>query len=299
MTPRVRRIWLGAGAVTGCILAAVQILHDVRIPIRLLPGVAARVNGREIDAASVDRTVASFDAPLRAAGAHARERVVSRMIDEELLVQHALDSGAAETDPEVRAALVRAAITRVNSEVSSQTVSEAEIEAFYRAHRAAYASSAQYQVTPLYFESAAFPSIGDALRRADQARAGIRSGESVETLERSADPLPFAPPGELMTARTLANYFGSPLIGGLDHISVGDTTPSAAFGRGVLLLYLNRRMASEVPGLSAVRDLVQADALREKQEIALSNLLQSLRRTARIDIAPAQSAAGPTDARGP
>jgi PPIC-type PPIASE domain len=285
MTPHSRRAWLIGGALTGCALAAIQILHDVRIPVRLLPNVAARVNGREIDEASVDRTVASFDAPLRGPGSYARERVVLRMIDEELLVQHALDSGTAETDPEVRAALVRAVITRVNSEVAAQTLSEEEIEAFYKAHRIAYASPVSYEVTPLYFESSAFPSVQEAQRRAAEARAGIHAGQTVETLRRGADPLPFAPPAQLMTARTLANYFGSPLVDGLDHVPVGETTQPANFGRGVLLLYLNRRVDSETPNLGSIRELVQADAMRERQEIALEKLLGSLRKAARIDIA--------------
>src|ERR1700731_3378980 len=199
MTSSARRTWLVFGALTGCLLAAIQIFHDARVPVRFLPGVAARVNGREIDAASVDRTVAGFDARVRNSQPAARERVVSRMIDEELLVQPALDSGAAETDPEVRAAVVRAAITRVNSEIASQSVSEWEIAAFYQSHRSAYASPAAYQVTPLYFESRAFPRVEDARQRADPARAAIRAGRAVESLRRAADVLPFEPPAQLAT----------------------------------------------------------------------------------------------------
>ena len=43
----------------------------------------------------------------------------------------------------------------------------------------------------------------------------------------------------------------------------------------------------------ADRDLVQAVALRDKQEIALENLLASLRKLARIDIAPGSPPASP------
>jgi parvulin-like peptidyl-prolyl isomerase len=254
--------------------------------VSFLPGVAARVNGREIDAASVDRTVAGLDARLRNAEPDARKRVVSRMIDEELLVQHALDSGAAETDPEVRAALVRAAIARVNSEVSSQSVSDSEIGAFYQSHRSAYSSPAEFQVTPLYFESRAFPNLEEAERRADSARAGVRAGQTVESLQRAADVLPFGPPAQLATARTLANYFGPPVADELDRLQAGEATQPAAFGHGVLLLYLNRRVAGATPGLQSIHDLVQADALRGKQEAALADLLASLRKSARIDIAP-------------
>jgi hypothetical protein len=285
VTSRARRAWLICGAVTGCVLSAIQILHDARIPVGLLPGVAARVNGREIEAASVDRTVAGFDARLRNSEPAARRRVLSRMIDEELLVQHALDSGSAETDPEVRAALVRAAITRVNSEVSAQSVSESEVDAFYQSHRSAYASPASYQVTPLYFESRAFPSMEGAQRRADSARARILAGQSIEPLQRAADVLPFEPPGQLATVRTLANYFGSPLVDGLDGLRPGEATEPATFGHGVLLLYLSRRVDGAAPDLRSIHDLVQADALRDKQEATLENLLASLRKSARIDIA--------------
>ncbi|HWJ34421.1 MAG TPA: peptidylprolyl isomerase [Steroidobacteraceae bacterium] len=285
-----RRAWLIAGALTGCVLAAIQILHDVRVPVRLLPGVAARVNGRVIDRISVDRTVAGFDDRLRRSDAAARDRVLTRMIDEELLVQHALDSGAAETDPEVRAALVRAAITRMNSEVAAESMSADEVDAFYTAHQSAYASSATYEVTPLYYDSADFPGLLDARRRAGVAQASMHSGQAIEAQQRLADPLPFVAPGSMATARTLANYFGTSAVAALDHISPGETTPPDAFGHGVLVLYLNKRVDGASPALQSIRDLVRADALRQKQETALEHLLQSLRKAAQIDGAPVQSA---------
>jgi hypothetical protein len=284
MTHPTRRAWLIAGAVTGCALAAIQILHDLRVPVRFLPSVAARVNGREIDRSSVDRTVAGFDDRLRKSEASARERVLTRMIDEELLVQHALDSGAAETDPEVRAALVRAAINRVNSEVAAESIPADEIEAFYAAHRSAYASSATYAVTPLYYESP------DARRRADAVQASVHAGQAIESLQRLADPLPFVAPGSLATARTLANYFGASAVAALDQIRPGETTRPDPFGRGVLVLYLSQRVDGASPALPSILDLVQADAMRERQENALENLLQSLRKTAQIDMAPLQTA---------
>jgi hypothetical protein len=290
MTHRTKRAWLIAGALTGCALAAIQILHDVRVPVGFLPGVAARVNGRDIDRASVERTVAGFDARLRTSEAAARDRVLTRMIDEELLVQHALDSGAAATDPEVRAALLRAAISRVNSEVASQSISADAMGVFYETHRSAYASPATYEVTPLYYESPNYPNLQDARRRAAAAQASVLAGEAVETLAPRADELPFVAPGTLATARTLANYFGSSAVAALDQIRPGETTQPGVFGRGVLVLYLNRRVAGASPALPGIHDLVQADVLRERQEGALENLLQSLRKAAQIDIAPSPPA---------
>ena len=143
MSDGFRRACLAVAVVIGCAYSAFQILHDVRVPVRLLPGVAARVNGHPIDADSVNRTVAGMDARMRRSEAAARHDVLSRMIDEELLVQHALDSGAAQTNPEVRAALVRSAITRVNSEAAAEPVSEREVSGYFEAHKEAYAARGQ------------------------------------------------------------------------------------------------------------------------------------------------------------
>ena len=96
MNDSFRRACLVVAVIAGCGYCAFQILHDVRMPVELLPGFAARVNGHSIDIDSVNRTVAGMDARMRRSEAAARHDVLSRMIDEELLVQHALDSGAGE-----------------------------------------------------------------------------------------------------------------------------------------------------------------------------------------------------------
>jgi hypothetical protein len=283
-----RRAWLLAGALVGSLMGAAQILHDLRVPVRLLDGVAARVNGREIDSSSIERTVAGSDAALRATGAAAGNRVLARMIDEELLLQQALDSGAAQTDPEARAALVRAAINRVNTETAALPMTRRDVEAYFAAHRAAYASPTRYAVTPLYFEAAAqFPDLRTALQRAEAAREGFRAGRPAELLARASDTLPFVPPGELATAGTLVNYFGSSVVNSIDEVRIGESTPPISFGRGVLIVYVGRRIDGEIPALDSIEGLVEADLLREQQETALARLLDSLHQAAHIDVAPA------------
>jgi hypothetical protein len=276
MSDGFRRACLAVAVVIGCAYSAFQILHDVRVPVQLLPGVAARVNGHPIDADSVNRTVAGMDARMRQSETAARHDVLSRMIDEELLVQHALDSGAAQTNPEVRAALVRSAITRVNSEAAAEPVSEREVSGYFEAHKEAYAAPASVDVTVLYFESAP---------RAEAARAAIEGGTPVEQVP--ADPLPFAPPGPHVSTRTLANYFGPRIAEAVDDLAVGHTTEVTQLGNGLVFIYLNNKTPGEVPTLASVRELVAADALRDRQEHALEALLASLRQTAHVELATA------------
>ena len=291
MSDRFRRACLVGAVVIGCAWSAFQILHDVRVPVQLLPGVAARVNGRSIDTDSVNRTVAGMDARVRRSEATARHEVLGRMIDEELLVQHALDSGAAETNPEVRAALVRSAITRVNSEAAAEPVSDAELSAYYDAHKEVYATAASYDVTPMYFEAENSPAA-----RATAARAALEAGTPVEQAAAAADPLPFESPGSKVSARTLANYFGPALAEAVRRVAAGHSTEPAQFGDGVVFLYLNNKTPGEIPSLTSIHDLVAADALRDRQEHALEALLASLRQSAHIEFATLPNPAPPVAA---
>ena len=290
MTDAFRRACLIAAVVCGCAFSAFQILHDVRVPVRWLPGVAARVNGRSIDQDSVIRTVAGMDARERRSESATRNDVLSRMIDEELLVQHALDSGAAETSPEVRAALVHSAITRVNAEAAAEPVSDAELSDYFDAHRQVYATSARLDVTPLYFES---KDLRVAQSRAAAARAAISAGTPIERVLSTSNPLPFASPSKAVTARTLANYFGPATAELLEHLAPGDTTDAKQLGDGVVFIYVNQKTPGEVPSLANIRALVAADALRDRQEHALEVLLSSLHQAARIELAASPSADAP------
>jgi hypothetical protein len=326
MTDGFRRACLMAAVVIGCAYSAFQILHDVRVPVQLLPGVAARVNGHQIDVDSVNRTVAGMDTRMRGPEPAARHDVLSRMIDEELLVQHALDSGAAETNPEVRAALVRSAITRVNSEAAAEPVSERELSEYFAAHQEVYATAASFDVTPVYFEerrrdragrgagAAASGSdardvlAGDASGghtasggagawpRAVAARAAIDAGASVQQAAVAADPLPFSAPGQHVSLRTLANYFGPALADAVNRLAAGHTTEIAQLGNGVVFFYLNNKTPGEVPSLASIHDLVAADALRERQDHVLEALLGSLRQSAHIEFATAPNPAPPVAA---
>jgi hypothetical protein len=283
MSDRFRRICLVVAIIVGCAFSALQILHDVRVPVRLLPGIAARVNGRSIDADSVSRTVAGMDDRERRSQIATRRVVLSRMIDEELLVQHALDSGAAETSPEVRAALLRSAITRINAEAAAEPLPDRELQEYFQAHSEAYATSARFAVTPFYFESRTFPDLTVAQSRAAAARAQIRAGSAVGRVLSTADGLPFVSPGQLVTARTLTSYFGPVNADLLEHLAPGDTTEAAPMGHGVVFLYLDQKVSPATPSLASVHDLVLADAMRDRQEHALESLLTSLHESARIE----------------
>ncbi len=290
MSPRARRRWLAAAAALGAAAAALQILHGLHAPLALSHAIAARVNGVDIEAASVERTLAGLTARDASSLKDARVHVLARMIDEELLVQHALDSGAAENDPEVRAALVRSAITRVNAEIAARPLSPEELSAYYARHREAYRVPARYEVTPLYFASPQFPRMDGAAKRAQAARQALGAGAPLERVQADTDALPFATPETLTRAHTLENYFGPTVMELIGRARPGELTAPARFARGLLVLHVDRKVEAQSPALESIRELVLADALRERQEQALEQLLGQLRSAGQVEIAGQDSA---------
>jgi len=240
---------------------------------------------------SINRTVAGMDARQRQSEAATRHDVLSRMIDEELLVQHALDSGAAETSPEVRAALVRSAITRVNAEAAAGPMTDGDLSEYFEAHRQVYSTAARFDVTPFYFES---KDPRAAQSHAIAARAALQAGTPVEQVFNTTDTPPFGSPGQRVTPRTLTNYFGPATADAVDGLAPGQTTEVTQLGSGVVFIYLNHKIPSEVPNLASIRELVAADAMRDRQEQALEALLASLHQAARIEFAASSTAAMPS-----
>jgi hypothetical protein len=207
------------------------------------------------------------------------------------LVQHAIDSGATETSPEVRAALVRSAITRVNAEAAAGPMTDGELSEYFEAHRQIYSTAARFDVTPFYFES---KDPRAAQSHATAARAALQAGTPIEQVFNTTDTPPFGSPGQRVTPRTLANYFGPATAAAVDHLAPGQTTQVTQLGSGVVFIYLNHKIPSEVPSLASIRELVAADAMRDRQERALEALLASLHQTARIEFAATSTAAMPS-----
>jgi parvulin-like peptidyl-prolyl isomerase len=186
------------------------------------------------------------------------------------------------------------------------------VSQYFEAHKEAYAAATTFEVTALYFNATAGPAdsgngqfaegadadaassghgaLTDATAarlRAAAARAAIESGTPVEQVANLADPLPFAAPGTHVSPRTLANYFGPGLADAVGHLAVGHTTDVTQLGNGVVLIYLNNKTPGQIPSLASVRELVAADALRDRQEHALEALLASLRQSAHVELATA------------
>ncbi|MEM7435949.1 MAG: hypothetical protein AAF436_12410 [Myxococcota bacterium] len=144
------RAWLLAlGMIVGGGLAIVSI---VRVPDAPLPvaDVIVWVDDRPVSRDSYERALAAVAADRKGGTLRNddRERVLGRLIDQELLVGRAIELGLHERDPQLRNQLATAMIDFLvrQAEDDSRDVSDEELEAFYERERFRFERNPQYRV---------------------------------------------------------------------------------------------------------------------------------------------------------
>ncbi len=144
------RSWLLAGGMlTG---AAVAVFYMVRMPDAAEPteDAVAWVNGRPIARDSYEsalRAVAN-DRKTGTLREGDRARVLERLIDQELLIDRAIELGLHERDPQIRNQLATAMIDFLvrRAEDEARAADEAELRAFYEAEQFRFERPARYRV---------------------------------------------------------------------------------------------------------------------------------------------------------
>jgi parvulin-like peptidyl-prolyl isomerase len=116
-----------------------------------------------------------------------REKVLNDMIREELFVQRGKELDVASNDSEVRSAMVNAVELEIAADALTTQPTEAQLQAFYDAHRANYASEGIMTVHDYVFPKSAVAQAADAVQSlksapptaASLARWGAKDSPSV------------------------------------------------------------------------------------------------------------------------
>jgi hypothetical protein len=189
------RALLAAGALLGLGLAGTGILEPAPSGPDLPSDAAALVNGvavgrdryeRALDALARDRRE-----PLRDED---RRFVLDRLIEEELLVQRAVELGLDRSDPVVRNTLVSAMIETIVSGIGQREPDAEQVEAFYEEHREYFARADRFWVRQLRFpfdpDRDASTSEREAHALAADGAHRLRAGESHADVARGLRSVP-------------------------------------------------------------------------------------------------------------
>jgi hypothetical protein len=139
---------LAVGGVLGVLLGLVSALHGVnRSSVEVLPDDAiALVNGKPIREDEYVNALALLAGDKRGALTDEdRAHVLTRLIEEELLVQHGISSGIVDTDRSVRRAMTQALLDSIIAESASELPTEEELRTFYQQHLSLFAMQSPAQ----------------------------------------------------------------------------------------------------------------------------------------------------------
>lgn len=239
--------WLLAGGMLAG--AALAVFYIARVPDSVEPSAdaIAWVNGRPIARESYESALQAV-ASDRKTGALRdgdRERVLERLIDQELLIDRAIELGLHERDPQIRNTLATAMIDFLvlRAEDEARSADESELRAFYGTERFRFERAVQYRVE----------------------------------VEGTAVPLP----NGFLLEKEIAQRLGPSAGARVSELEVGD---SVVLGEGdtAYVLTLVERRGGEVAPYAEAREAVEAAYLRHRSEVAVREFLDLARK--RTDI---------------
>lgn len=281
---RGRRL-LVVGAVVGIALTAWGLVgSDARQPAR--DDAVAVVNGQPLSRDAFDRFVAAVAAERRMAALplEERQRILDRLIDEELLLQYGIGLGLARHEPTARRVIVQSVIASVTGAAEDVEPSEADLRDYYAAHPDRFVRSGR-----IVLEALAAPVGGDrsdsaARAAAEEAARRLAAGEALGTVAAALDGVERTRlPGGPLPLETIRRYLGPTAALRAQELEPGGVSEPFRASAGYLVLRGVRRSDDVVPPFEAVADSVRAEWTRNQGEEALRRFLDDLRAAADLE----------------
>jgi hypothetical protein len=239
------RQWAPAAlTVAGLAIGMAASIQEIRLQRLAYGDAAALVNGHPIARDDVERALASAGADRRAQLTRQdRDKVLERLIEDELLAQRAVALGLPITDQNARKVLIRGLIDSVVA--AAPEPSEAELRAYFSAHPALFRTADMISVAPV---------------------------------ERAVPGLPSTP----MTITKLKDYLGAEAET-LAALQTGATGGPFRFAGQTFTVRITARQGGGDATYDAVRETVRARFIVERDGRRLRSYLDSLKRAAKIE----------------
>jgi hypothetical protein len=263
--------YLVAGAI-GIVAALIGAVGGPQLELANRP--AAIVNGVPIPREALARAVLALENDSRNPVTVEREAaVLERLIEEELLVQHGVDLGLAETDFAARRALVQSVLTLAVAERTGAQPSEDELRRFYRENAGFFAPAPRFSASVVFLGSTSQTS-------ADQVRAALLQGADASGF---GDPTAVEIPRGALPEAEWRRLIGADAARAAAALGPGQVSLPIATGGGVLIVRVNGFAAAPAPAYEDVAAQVRTEWDRRADEAAARDYLERLKRRARIE----------------
>ncbi len=263
--------WLIAGALAGLLAAGYGILRQADSGDVLPANAVARVNDQVISRDRYERALArlvTYDA-----ADDEQDLLLQRLVDDELLVQRALELGMVRSDTAVRNAMVDSLIASVTAEADAASPTDEELERYLADNTERFSFVASVAV-------AAWQTDDESI--AQSFITSLRNDGEAAISDLIA-AIPDLPPG-LMAVEILRDYLGPGIAAAAADMPVGSSAVFARRGRWLVVQVLEKKTTA-YNDLNSIRNRVLLDFRRRQAEQTLSDYIDELRRRADVHMA--------------
>ena len=249
----------------------------------------ALVNGRHILRSDfMTQTEITYAVPFEESTAEQRERVLTDMINEELLVQRGIEIDLAASDPDVRAAMVVGVNVQVTADIASREPTDEELRAYYAANREKYAGEGMMQLVDLFIRPTDELTPPQARAAAEMAAAELRAGAPLSQLREKYDLMDSGKMDEEETFDFAAKIrLGNETFDVASKLNSGEVSePFVIPGGDVHIVYMIMRRPAVARDYDEARDTVLTDFKRDAaRDVEMKNI-DYLKARAEIAVAP-------------
>ncbi len=257
--------WLLGGALAGLTMALAGAIGPAPAPDR--QGVLAQVNGVAVTRGDFERGLSALAAdktgPLEEDD---KAFVLRKLIEEELLVQRALDLDLVRADRRIRKSLISTMIETVVAESNAQDADEETLKRFYADEPALFTKPVRLAVEGIYLLESKGPVDG----RAAQVKTALAAGEPFDTVRaRLSDGLIAPPPQSLLPPAKLRDYLGPEATRAALDLKPGAVSEALAIPGGRAIVRITAREDATLYPFDTVRAIVAEEYRRQKGDDAL------------------------------
>jgi len=278
------RALLWAGVVLGMALTAWGLVGSSPAPPSRDDAVAV-VNGQPLSRAAFDRFVAAVSQergePLPPVE---RQRLLDRLVDEELLLQHGLGLGLARHEPTARRVIVQSVIAAVTGAAEDVEPSEAQLRDYHARNPERFVRSGRLVVEALAVPVRDRQAEEEGLALAQRVAEGLADGADPTALAAAFEGVEVPPlPGGPLPVETVRRYLGPTAALRAQELIPGAVSTPLRASAGWLVLRLRDRQDERIPSYEEVERQVRAEWTRAQGEEALRRFLADLRAAAELE----------------
>lgn len=208
--------------------------------------------------------------------------VLERMIEEELLIQRAKDLGMMSTNTMIRGTIVQQMINMIIAENSLELIEPDELKKFYKENKTFFTSADRLRVKQIYFAEEK----GKSFDRAMEAYKELAEGESLEKVIKDSDESILQVPDTLMNLSKLREYIGPSLMQIARNLQEGEFSSPKKVSEGYKIILVLERRDAFPPDFDQIRDRVKSEYKKRKDDEALRDYLNSLKKWYEIERHP-------------